>query len=487
MARSSLITNAKRAAVLAGVALALLHSPDATVNARDADCADTPSGLVAFVSDDRAVIVADASTGEVDSTIDIPDVDRLIPLRIPGYLIAVTAEPSAWLVNVATGTATTLDVADPDDIDIFTEQRFGLPPGPGQRFTVVGAGGQPYLLDTETATFTELRPLLLDTPDFAPLINPAVSSDERYLTVWNGFEQWLLPTADPAAARSLGTGSIAGRFSPDGTKIVYARNSDDPRLDELVIEEVDGGDAPRVLATGRQFLVEFAGSNERLIFVRATDDGDFVRGEVTTFDLVSGEQRVLFVAEVVQTGLFTTPGADNALVSLNDDAAGWQHRIVNLNTGALTELPELDGLQAVSAIGAPSVVLFPGVLPEETPGPGYYAVRLSSGTAHLLASIPDEPAQFGALNFSLDGSALSTMVIGEGASQLFYLDLSEDRSEVLGENASSLALSTDGCFVAHVPYAPGGSSVPGPILVGVPGAAEPLELGVGRAPVWITP
>ena len=116
-------------------------------------CGEDPDGAVVYlpIGDDGdqapGLNVADPSTGEIVASLDLPQVDRLIPLREQGKLVASTATDEFFLVDALKETSTKLEISP--DTGSLIEWTQGIPLGTGKERTLLSDGRDAFLLDIQ--------------------------------------------------------------------------------------------------------------------------------------------------------------------------------------------------------------------------------------------------------------------------------------------------------------------------------------------------
>ena len=457
-------------------------------------CGDEPAGSVVFVPIDQAgqpvagVAIADAENGEIAAEIELPAVDRITQLRAPGKALASTTD-GAYLIDVETEAATRLDI--PAEVGTLFEWAQGLPVGTGAKRTLLSDGIDLFLLDFDDSTVTAVRSLLpAETPDI-PLY-PVMSPDEEWVLLWDAARLWLMPAAEPTAIRSLTPGgvSLGGSFSQDSRTIIYGRapaSGDDRR--EIVIEPADGSGSADVVVSGTINGAVFVQGTNLIAFDRILEDDDPIGAELVLLDRIAGRERVLYQHEVQPMSIYPSPNGKRLFVGMNDSELDFRYFDVDLDTRAVTELPEIAGLNAFGPTGGrfKLAMAMNGVTNGNAPNPGYYAVDLDAGAATNLAPITlDSGTNATQPLFDNGGTAAISAQFSPDGQQLWHFDLAAgDATQLTTDSFAGAAISADGCWVAIAAVPAGGNSADAIVGVQPASGGDPVELGPGSNPVWV--
>ncbi len=159
------------------------------------------------------------------------------------------------------------------------------------------------------------------------------SSDGAYLVI--GKPWWLIPTANHAAARFLGTrlDFDFGGFSSDSKHMVYTKQSSDGH-DEVVVERLDTSEA-EVVATGESLHAVFVPDQNQLVICRT--------GVVSLLSLDTQSEQEIGEYEGRRSMLWFSPSGEKLL--LRADNLWYLFDLTNHNVNSLQEL---DGYYIIS-------------------------------------------------------------------------------------------------------------------------------------------
>ncbi|MCC6790061.1 MAG: hypothetical protein IT336_00155 [Thermomicrobiales bacterium] len=455
------------------------------------DCAAATGRVLYLPVDDAGEIlpgsvIADPATGATVATLDTPVVERLSPLAASGHAVASTDE-GAFLIDAASGTSNPLAV--PPDTGVLFVWAQGLRANAGERYTLLSDGREFFMLNVDTGTATDLRGLLPGDATPFPL-SPVLAADEATILIWDGFRQWLIPTADPAAIRALTPDDVdsrGGSFSADGATVIYSREvTGQERTRELVIEPVDGSRQPEVIATANLFSGVFIGGTDRIAYVRFAETDGELSAETMLLDRASGEERVLVTGEVQPISLFPSPDGSRLLLEIMDN--GGPHYVdIDLTSGAVVTLAAVTGLYQNGPVGNQWLIAMPQPgTATDAPLPGYYAIDLNTGTTSPLAPIvyENDPV-VGLPMFSANGRAAIATVFEASAQTLHWFDLASATSAAVRDTPfTGASISPDGCRFAVADRDPANGGAPIVVL----DTATPddlLVLGPGASPIWV--
>lgn len=457
-------------------------------------CGGSPSGLILYVPVDDAgeptpgLNVADPSTGDVVASLDLPQVDRLIPLRAKGKAVASTATDEFYLVDALKATLTKLEISP--DTGSLIEWTQGIPLGAGTERTLLSDGRDAFLLDAESGAVTDLRSLLpADSPPI-PLL-PVLSPDEESVLLWDGIRLWLLPVDQPEAIRPLtpqGVTSLGGSFSADGQTMIYHRTpADDDAMRELVVEPVDGSADTEVIARGNVFSGTFIGGTDLIAFERFVEQDDQFSARTALFNRTTGVEMILYTHEVEPTSLFPSPERTHLLALVMLRESGPRYVDINVRDGSIVELLTLDGLNIFGPTGSQWRIAMPmtGVA-DDSPTPGYYAIDLNTGVTTIMAPLDLENNVVASQPlFSNDGRTAMSAVFGPDGQTLWIFDLLTAKGAAVRDNTFiGAALSPDGCWFAVADKGDIDGAVP-TIVVDTTALDESQSIGPGRMPVWV--
>ena len=503
MANKSIVTTPVRWCSTLVLILVALAMPIAGTHAQEAssdtdrgrlhECGDEPTGRILFVPVDdtgqssAGLSVANPATGETVATIDLPIVERLNPLRSTGKAIASAEDGAYYLVDGFKAIATRLDISV--ESGLLFEWWLGVPLGVGEHKTILTDGRDAFLLDLDSAVTTDLRSLLPAGSPEIPL-QPILSPDERFVLLWDALQLWLVPTADPAAARPLSDGRspIIGTFSSDSTLVIYNRRIEGGDGRELVIEPVDGFSPPEVIAAGKVVTGVFLGGNDLIAIERVPLDIDEPVMELLTISRESGDERVLLTHDINPVSLTPSPDGARLLLRISPSLGGFEYTTIELESGEATGLLFLNGLISFSFSGSTVGLAMPLIgVGDEPAVPGFYAIDLDTGSSTILAPIElDDVIAISQPLFSRDGLVALSSITSQESQSIWRLDLAAGKGTIVHEGpVAGASLSPDGCWVTIGQVTTSGDKRIPMITVQQPGEEQSLSIGAGWQPVWV--
>lgn len=434
-----------------------------------------------------ALIVANTS-GEELRRIELPTAELGPPggMRLgEGYrALYPTRDDSLLLITAEQGTVQTLSAPHVLFVD---RSRFPV----GSRWAVltdVGAGA--HLLNLGTGELFDFRSL---SDDLKVVGWCYLSADEEHLLI-RGLTSWLVPTADPAAARRLIDDPWPMGFSADGQQIIYAlrtgaaSGSDAHRL-EVSVESLDG--------SGRVMIGDFEGFPGALALLAS-------RGQIVVQPSHGGPVLV-DLADGASTELAAPPGTlmphvgrwylvspdGDSLLAVHESPAGesWHTIDVAENTSAdVSELQDMDWLW-FRPTETTRWLLF-GSDPPYAPGP-VELVAFDFQTGEATRMDADLEADGATVPLAVSDDGRVAIVAHMTDPQAWLLDLEEGsarRLECVGKCVGA-ALSPDGRWVALVdrrPDAGGETDVITLTIVSTDGQQR-ITVGPGFLPTWVNP
>jgi hypothetical protein len=239
-----------------------------------------------------------------------------------------TFDGAVYLVDAVAGSAQELELPEEAQGQLVPNTSQFRLSGGGERWTLLGdpRGGLAFLVNLKTGQVHDLTAIdeglkLIFYGRFAP--------NEEYVIVG---DHWLLPTANPSAARRLGSGKSAfgGNFSSDGKQIVYLQKAETEGL-EVVVEQVDGSKSEVVTSGDWVSEARFVPGKNQLVYQKSD--------KLFLFSLNNGKERELLTCGEHPL-LWLAPSGQKLLAScLEDDTQVWY--LVDLKGGAAKSLHDL--------------------------------------------------------------------------------------------------------------------------------------------------
>ncbi len=249
---------------------------------------------------------------EARATIKLPETARLSPTAHPDLALAST-DVGPWVIDCRAGEARQIDWAEAEpDYSHLPDPRSSHSHRQHPDWAVITDLDQrrPMLASLPDASGVDLSTTLRvsDEGEFFFPLSAFTRDGSQALITGTDFAYWLVPTADPEAARLLDGGrtgwlTSSASFSDDDTHIVY--RASDPDSDDAIIAvaAVDGGDPVEIAPVpGFAFARFLPGSHDALlifaedgVYRRDVEGGDGI-GELIApterlpYDILGGER-----------------------------------------------------------------------------------------------------------------------------------------------------------------------------------------------------
>lgn len=148
----------------------------------------------------RGLVVLDPATGETVTTIDLANVVRMIPTRLPGHAVAVTIDDELSVVDATAGRATPLSLPPGIEGGDLYAIPYQYSTATGRRYLLLGdgSGRQAVLVDLQTATAHDLvAPIAAAGSTIGIVLGAELAPDDARVLVWDGRDSYLIDTATP--------------------------------------------------------------------------------------------------------------------------------------------------------------------------------------------------------------------------------------------------------------------------------------------------
>ncbi|MFN8459722.1 MAG: hypothetical protein U0401_34590, partial [Anaerolineae bacterium] len=423
-------------------------------------------GRILYSTDYIELVMADL-TGHI--YYDLPVGDIRSWQQLPNDRVFLyTTERDIYLLDAAKEQPLKVDI-NRDDV---RAPEAGLRPAAiGQNFAYLQMlSGRSYLLNLASGQIDKLTTL---EPDFSHIVEAQFSPNDTYLALtadegsYSGV--WLIPTADFAARRFLGTTSRLasfGAFSQDGQWLLYNlwRN----KQLQVILERLDGSESRLLLASAQGGIGASFTPDQQLLL--KSQQGTQL--SLRPFDGSAEEQELDTFSQYVDPVQYS-PNGQNLLVR-RWQGPGYRWYLLNLATKSAQELTKLQGYLISLTPQQPRWLIFtPSPLPFQYLGRDaefyFISLDLETGETRRLLPLQTNHSYF-QLSLSTDGRVglleartgakhderivagelFTDQIVGGGKDQLWLLPADTVQRRLLAETENVLqgTISPDGRYVA---------------------------------------
>jgi len=404
-----------------------------------------PAGLILYQTLDETgfkELVIVNPQGEEQHRIRMPDlIRRGVPTQNSHQIVLDTSAKEV-LVDAKQGTVQGLDFAG----EAFPYVAHFRLSGGGKRWMLMGSpvGDLTYLVNLETGQVHDMTTLVEGSPPiFYGLFAPA----EEHVLLGIGSGLWLVPTANPDAARRLGADRVtyASSFSSDGKQVAYVQIAESGEF-EVALEAVDGSKSEVVASAEFIQRVAFVPGEKQVLLV--TLERETSEAEIILLSLDDGQERELLTWPGQPRQPWFSPSGKKALLVEDSSEVAWH--LVDVQDGQVQTLDALKGYTAFLANPEHRWVFCVNNTSYGAGERNFVSLDLESGEIKPAMDMDEELMYMGLSEVAAEGRyALVTTMNPDKQMQLWLLRADGGEPRLLAEAGSvSGAFSPDGRWVA---------------------------------------